>query len=89
MRALAALLLLVGGVGCSGYTAEQRLFVSCSGFASALSQLAPLKASMSVDAVARVDAARAIANPICGAKNVAAIRDLEGAVSALLAERDQ
>ena len=55
--------------GCSfGMTASQRAYVACSGYAAALSDLAVHKAAgrLSDGVIKRVDAARALVNPLCG-----------------------
>ena len=55
--------------GCvPGMTVSQRAYVVCSGYTAALSSLAVHKAAgrLSVSVIRRVDAARAIVNPLCG-----------------------
>ena len=52
----------------SGMTVSQRAYVTCSGYAAALSNLAAHKAAgrLSDGVIERVDAARAVVNPLCG-----------------------
>lgn len=52
--------------GCtSAWTVSERAFVLCSGYASALESLAPLKGSLSAGTIERVDAIRGKLNPAC------------------------
>ncbi len=51
-----------------GMTVSQRAYVACSGYTAALSSLSAHKAAgrLSDGVIRRVDAARAVVNPLCG-----------------------
>lgn len=68
MVRLAVLALLAAiAVGCMSASTDQALAVSCRSYAATLSSLAELREAdkLSADQVDAVNAARAIANPIC------------------------
>lgn len=74
-------------VGCASLSASDRLFFACSGYATALSELTKNKASLSTSMIDRVDTIRPQARQICGEQNVAAVSQIEGLVSELVAMR--
>jgi hypothetical protein len=90
MRSIAAFA-LVFAVSCSGFSIEHRLYIACSGYASVLSELAGYKRQnlLTPSAIARVDAARSIANQICTQRVAEDIDVLEGAVKQMLTVKEE
>jgi len=58
-------------------SASDRLYFACSGYNTVLTELWPFKASMSLATLAKIQAIRKVANPICGQRLVAAVGQLE------------